>query len=97
MVCPTCEGFGGPDAILKDGTPLYLKTVSDYSGLPLRLELCAEIFGKPYKMPKPTNPLHPNTPYPSKYFTDRRFEPPRELTADDIYKAMEELKEKIDG
>lgn len=26
MVCPQCEVGGGPDAILEDGTPLYLKT-----------------------------------------------------------------------
>lgn len=52
---------------------------------------CESIFGRPYEMPEPTNPLRPYTPYPSKYFIDRRFDPPKPLTADDIYRAMKEL------
>lgn len=46
QVCPTCERFGGPDAILKDGTPLYLKTSSNPSGLPLQLQLYQMLFGE---------------------------------------------------
>lgn len=40
QVCLSCEGFGGPDAILKDGTPLYMKTTpsrGDYGSLQLYL------------------------------------------------------------
>ena len=45
-----------------------------------------------FELQKPTNPLRPFTPYPSKYFIDRRFDPPKPITADDIYRAMGKLK-----
>ena len=46
MVCPTCEGFGGPDLILQDGTPLYLKTKINSNNMPLQLQLYQMLFGK---------------------------------------------------
>lgn len=94
MVCMTCERLESkPDGYF-NGIPYYIKTQTNLENYNYQMQLYAEIFGKPYEIPKPTNPLRPNTPYPSKYFTDRRFEPLKELTADDIYKAMEKLKEK---
>lgn len=39
QVCPNCEGFGGPDAILEDGTPLYLKTSANPKDCGLQLFL----------------------------------------------------------
>ena len=47
--------------------------------------------GISFKLQEPTNPLHPYTPYPSKYFIDHRFDPPKPITEDDIYRAMKEL------
>ena len=44
LVCPTCEGFGGPDAVLHDGTPVYFKTVSKPCNEQLRLYQI--LFGK---------------------------------------------------
>ena len=39
QVCPQCESFEGPDAILEDGTPLYLKTsvAPNYASLQLAI------------------------------------------------------------
>lgn len=53
-----------------------------------------EALAKPM-IPAPiyTNPLNPNTPYKSKYFDDHRFDPPKELTGDDIKRAMERMKD----
>lgn len=46
MVCPTCEGFGGPDVILPDGTPLYFKTKNNPGGENLQLQLYQMLFEK---------------------------------------------------
>jgi hypothetical protein len=40
LLCPVCEGHATPDAILPDGTPLYLKTgptKPEYASLQLEL------------------------------------------------------------
>ena len=94
QVCPTCESLGfAPDGYF-NGIPYYIKTPTDLEKHNYQLALYAEVFGAPMKMPKPMNPFRGNTPYPSKYFIDRRFEPAREMTADDIYRAMKKLEEK---
>ena len=42
-LCPVCDGTSPhPDAILPDGTRLYLKTSSNPSGASLQLELYEE-------------------------------------------------------
>lgn len=46
QVCVVCEGFGGPDAILHDGTPLYLKTSGIPNGTPLQLQLYQMLFNE---------------------------------------------------
>lgn len=51
----------------------------------------AELEKPAFELPKPTNPLNPYTPYKSKYFDDHRFDPPRELTGEDIIRAMERM------
>ena len=45
---------------------------------------------EPFPMPKPTNPLNPFKPYKSKYFIDRRYDPPSPLT--DIWRHFERRK-----
>lgn len=44
-----------------------------------------------FKHLKPINPLRPFMPYESKYFDDRRYDPPRKATLKDILLAHEEL------
>ena len=41
---------------------------------------------------RPVNPLRPFQPYKSKYFDDHRYDPPREITAEDIIRAYENLR-----
>ena len=42
--CPVCDGTSpNPDAILPDGTPLYLKTARYHDGKPLQLELYEQL------------------------------------------------------
>ena len=84
------DGFA-PDGYF-NGTPYYIKTPTSREVYSYQMQLYQDLFGKPLELRKPTNPLRPYTPYPSKYYIDRRFDPPRPMTADDIYKAMEELK-----
>lgn len=44
QVCPKCETWGaGPDAILSDGTPLYLKTPTNPASGSIQLELYAQL------------------------------------------------------
>ena len=45
QVCPICEGSAVPDAILKDGTRLYLKTSKTPGMLPLQMELYEQLMG----------------------------------------------------
>jgi hypothetical protein len=45
---------------------------------------------EPFAMPKPTNPLNPFRPYKSKYFIDRRYDPPKPLH--DIWRFFERRK-----
>lgn len=89
--CPVCDGTSPyPDAILKDGTRLYLTTPIkiNYEQLWLYEMLLND---KPFNLPRPINPLRPQEPYKSKYFIDRRFDPPRPIEQKDIYEAMQML------
>lgn len=45
QLCPVCEGAATPDAILSDGTPLYLKTSNIPTGKNLQLELYEQLLG----------------------------------------------------
>ena len=92
MVCMTCERLEADGYYYEP----KLKTMFSPEEYAYQLHLYSEALGMPIRLQKPTNPLNPYTPYPSKYFIDRRFEKPetRDLAADDIYKAMEELKER---
>ena len=53
QVCPNCESWGtAPDAILDDGTHLYLKTKLNTDGLPLQLQLYEQLCGYKRAMQK---------------------------------------------
>lgn len=92
MTCMTCERLESAGYYYEP----KLKTMFSPEEYGYQLHLYSEVFGMPFRLQKPTNPINPYTPYPSKYFIDRRFEKAekRDLTADDIYEVMKKLKER---
>lgn len=91
MVCLTCESIEQKPDYYIDGMPAYIKTPTNLEAYNYQMQLYAAVFGEPFQMPKPTNPLRPNTPYPSKYFDDHRFDPPKPLTGEHIKQAMRKI------
>lgn len=89
MVCMTCERLDDSIAYFEFKNNTKFKP-EEYL---YQLHLYSDIMGMPIRLQEPTNPLNPYTPYPSKYFIDRRFEK-KEMTTEDIYKAMRELEER---